>query len=391
HGTRCAGQIAAVANNKKCIVGVAFKATIGGIRMLQEVQTDAQEAHALSFKPNFIDIYSNSWGPNDGGKIVDGPKTLTQTALLKGVTEGRRGKGSIFIWASGNGGGGPHDSCGADGYASSMYTISISGVTDKNTKPFFLEKCSSTLASAYSGGDQIGMQNIVTTDIRNQCGEHTGTSSSAPIAAALCALALQANPDLTWRDMQHIIVETSRTEPLKDAKWVTNGAGKLVSHMYGFGLMDGLAMTQLAEQWRTVPKRHTCVGPYHRVDKYVPFQKGINFNITTNGCEDVTDDVINYLEHVQVVVWLEYDFRGYLQITLESPAGTQSTLMYPRDMDYLKGAFSNWTFMSVFYWGENPRGTWKLNVTNVGLLIGNGQLFVSVCLVVFCVSFLLFV
>ncbi|ESO09143.1 hypothetical protein HELRODRAFT_149650, partial [Helobdella robusta] len=30
HGTRCAGQIAAVANNKKCIVGVAFKATIGG-------------------------------------------------------------------------------------------------------------------------------------------------------------------------------------------------------------------------------------------------------------------------------------------------------------------------------------------------------------------------
>lgn len=34
---------------------------------------------------------------------------------------------------------------------------------------------------------------------------HTGTSASAPIAAGICALALQANPKLTWRDMQHLV------------------------------------------------------------------------------------------------------------------------------------------------------------------------------------------
>lgn len=33
---------------------------------------------------------------------------------------------------------------------------------------------------------------------------HTGTSASAPLAAGICALALQANRELTWRDMQHI-------------------------------------------------------------------------------------------------------------------------------------------------------------------------------------------
>jgi hypothetical protein len=34
---------------------------------------------------------------------------------------------------------------------------------------------------------------------------HTGTSASAPIAAGICALALQANPVLSWRDMQHLV------------------------------------------------------------------------------------------------------------------------------------------------------------------------------------------
>lgn len=30
HGTRCAGEVAAAANNNRCSVGVAFRASIGG-------------------------------------------------------------------------------------------------------------------------------------------------------------------------------------------------------------------------------------------------------------------------------------------------------------------------------------------------------------------------
>ena len=33
-----------------------------------------------------------------------------------------------------------------------------------------------------------------------------GTSASAPMAAAIIALTLEAEPDLTWRDVQHIMV-----------------------------------------------------------------------------------------------------------------------------------------------------------------------------------------
>jgi len=56
--------------------------------------------------------------------------------------------------------------------------------------------------------------------------DHTGTSASAPLAAGICALALEANPNLTWRDMQHLVVFTSRPDPLHDTNWITNGIGK---------------------------------------------------------------------------------------------------------------------------------------------------------------------
>lgn len=34
HGTRCAGEVAAIAGNDVCGVGVAFHSKIGGVRML---------------------------------------------------------------------------------------------------------------------------------------------------------------------------------------------------------------------------------------------------------------------------------------------------------------------------------------------------------------------
>ena len=66
-------------------------------------------------------LCSASWGPTDDGKTVDGPRELTLQAMRDGVNKGRNGKGSIYVWASGDGG--PFDDCNLDGYASSMWTI----------------------------------------------------------------------------------------------------------------------------------------------------------------------------------------------------------------------------------------------------------------------------
>ena len=50
HGTRCAGEVAAGANNGICVPGIAYNAKIGGIRMLDGDVTDLVEAKSIGFR-----------------------------------------------------------------------------------------------------------------------------------------------------------------------------------------------------------------------------------------------------------------------------------------------------------------------------------------------------
>lgn len=152
HGTRCAGIVAAQQNNKNCIVGIAHGATIGGVKMLDGEVNDMVEAEALGHGLDYVHIYSASWGPDDNGKTVDGPRALTAKAFKYGTDYGRNGLGSIFIWASGNGGS-AYDSCSCDGYTNSIYTISVSSANNEGDEPWYSEHCASTLTTAYSSGD----------------------------------------------------------------------------------------------------------------------------------------------------------------------------------------------------------------------------------------------
>lgn len=266
HGTRCAGEVAATANNSFCAVGIAYGASVGGVRMLDGDVTDAVEARSLSLNPQHIDIYSASWGPDDDGKTVDGPGELASRAFIEGTTKGRGGKGSIFIWASGNGGR-EMDNCNCDGYTNSIWTLSISSATEEGHVPWYSEKCSSTLATTYSSGGQSEKQ-VVTTDLHHSCTvSHTGTSASAPLAAGIAALVLQSNQNLTWRDLQHIVVRTAKPANLKDSTWSRNGVGRRVSHSFGYGLMDAAEMVQVARNWKTVPEQQRCEINAPHVDK----------------------------------------------------------------------------------------------------------------------------
>ena len=63
--------------------------------------------------------------------------------------QGRNGKGVIYVWAAGNGGLN-HDSCAADGFSSSIYTISIGSADEYGRQADFDESCSSKMAVTYS-------------------------------------------------------------------------------------------------------------------------------------------------------------------------------------------------------------------------------------------------
>lgn len=51
--------------------------------------------------------------------------------------QGRNGLGSIFVWASGDGG--EEDDCNCDGYASSMWTISINSAINSGENAHYDE------------------------------------------------------------------------------------------------------------------------------------------------------------------------------------------------------------------------------------------------------------
>ncbi|KAI4900385.1 hypothetical protein NFI96_012400 [Prochilodus magdalenae] len=361
HGTRCAGEVAAVANNDICGVGVAYNAKIGGVRMLDGEVTDVVEAQSLSLNPQHIDIYSASWGPEDDGKTVDGPAKLAKEAFLRGVTEGRGGLGSIFVWASGNGGR-EKDSCNCDGYTNSIYTLSISSSTQYGNVPWYSEACSSTLATTYSSGG-LNEKQIITTDLRQKCTDsHTGTSASAPLAAGIIALALEANKNLTWRDMQHLVVRTSNPVHLITSDWRTNGVGRKVSHSYGYGLLDAAAIVSLAKNWTNVGPQQKCV--LSLVSEPTNIANHLVITKSVDACAG-KPNFVSSLEHAQAQLTLSYNRRGNLAIYLISPQGTRSTLLAPRPHDYSSEGFNDWAFMTTHSWDEDPRGEWTLEIENV--------------------------
>nr|XP_048316131.1 proprotein convertase subtilisin/kexin type 4 isoform X6 [Myodes glareolus] len=328
HGTRCAGEVSATANNGFCGAGVAFNARIGGVRMLDGTITDIVEAQSLSLQPQHIHIYSASWGPEDDGRTVDGPGILTREAFRRGVTKGRQGLGTLFIWASGNGGL-HYDNCNCDGYTNSIHTLSVGSTTRQGQVPWYSEACASTFTTTFSSGVATDPQ-IVTTDLHHQCTDkHTGTSASAPLAAGMIALALEANPLLTWRDLQHLVVRASRPAQLQAEDWRINGVGRQVSHHYGYGLLDAGLLVDLARVWLpTQPQKKCAIRVVHTPTSILP-RMLVRKNVSA--CSDGSHRLIRSLEHVQVQLSLSYSRRGDLEISLTSPMGTRSTLVAIRN------------------------------------------------------------
>ncbi|XP_054261091.1 neuroendocrine convertase 2 [Macrosteles quadrilineatus] len=410
HGTRCAGEVAAARDNGVCGVGVAYESKIAGIRMLdQPYMTDLIEANSMGHEPNLIDIYSASWGPTDDGKTVDGPRNATMRAIVRGVNEGRNGLGNIYVWASGDGGedddcncdgyaarmltvtinlcimllqgrnglgniyvwasgdGGEDDDCNCDGYAASMWTVSINSAINDGQNAHYDESCSSTLASTFSNGAKDPNTGVATTDLYGKCTTtHSGTSAAAPEAAGVFALALEANTQLTWRDIQHLTVLTSKRNSLFDAKgrfhWTMNGVGLEFNHLFGFGVLDAGAMVALAKQWKTVPARYHCEGGKVIETKMIPSSRSVYLKITTNACQG-TDTQVSYLEHVQAVITLNATRRGDVELFLTSPMGTRSMILSKRvNDDDRRDGFTKWPFMTTHTWGEYPQGTWILEV-----------------------------
>lgn len=347
HGTRCSGEIAAAKNNV-CGVGVAYDSKVSGIRILSKAIDDVDEAAAINYAFQKNHIYSCSWGPPDDGATMDAPGLLIKRALVNGVQKGRDGRGSIFVFAAGNGAQ-YGDNCNFDGYTNSIYSITVGAIDRKGEHPTYSESCSAQLVVGYSSGSG---DFIHTTDVgADQCyNMHGGTSAAGPLAAGTVALALSARPELTWRDVQYLMVETAVPVSESDGSWQTLPSGKKFSHDWGFGKVDAYSLVHKARTWELVKPQAWFNSPWLRVHKKIPQgQKGLLSRYTVTA-DQIKNANFAQIEHVTVTMNVNHTRRGDLSVELRSPAGIVSHLSVPRKQDNEPVGYVDWTFMSVAHW-----------------------------------------
>lgn len=370
HGTSVAGVAAAVGQNNIGVAGAAFDAGIVAIRLIEGATDDQDEAAALGHQSNetnpadFVHLNNNSWGPADCGcQLGDFLGPLTPAALENGVTNGRGGLGTVYVWAGGNGRT-DGDNVNYDAYASSRYTIAVGASGADGEVSYYSEPGASLLVntpSSFSGG---GITTTKFSSSGNPPSDYTtnfgGTSSASPLAAGVIALMLQANPNLGWRDVQHILVDTSTVNDPSDLGWVVNNTGRLFNVNYGFGRIDADAAVTRAETWVPVPGEATPLSGAASPMLFIPDNDSVGVQSTLS-FSGVPDDF--FVEHVEIDFNATHPNRGDLFINLRSPAGTNSVMATVHNDS--KENYAGWTFTSVANWGEHPEGTWKLFVKDL--------------------------
>lgn len=347
HGTSCAGVSSAVANNGRGGVGAAYDSQWAGLLYGSSSTT----SNSFGYRNDINTIKSNSWGPYDDGTISY-MSSSERSALTTAVNSGRGGLGEIFTWAAGNGGTG--DRVEYDPYASSRFTIAVGAIGDNDTRSWYNEQGSSMLVVAQSDGNSRGI--YTTTNGSGYTSSFGGTSSACPLGAGVAALILDANPALTWRDVQAVMIESARLNNPGNPNWTTSVAGYDLNVNYGYGALDATAATTLASTWINLPPETSSTSGQVNVNSSVP-------DNDTTGLTRVGNIPVDFIvESVEVKLNVSHNNVGDLYIKLTSPSGQNSVLA--KDRNDSTNNYNNFIFTSNRHFGESSMGDWILSVSD---------------------------
>ncbi len=385
HGTAVAGLIAASANSVG-VNGVAPNATIGSYNLLSSKAPGSTEVNTIISITNTIismtrnianvAISNNSWGafsPN----IYVLPAT-EELALQTGLSQGRGGLGTIYIWAAGNSRGFLYGN--DDGYVSNRFIIAVAALLRNGRFTSYSTPGSNLWISAPGGDLSCPSELMFTTDLEGTHGYNTeftarssdlghadytrcfnGTSSAAPVAAGVVALLLQHSPTLGWRDVREILARSAvQTDPTH-SDWQTNMAGLTFNHDYGFGRIDTARAIAMASTWQNITTPMQTLVSTQSANLRIP-------EMNTAGVTSqliIQNSTMTHIEQLEVIVDVVHTYPGDLTIMLSHTSGSQTTrstlqITLPRLGENLprKKLISNAFFM------EPANGTWTLNISD---------------------------
>ncbi len=421
HGTAVAGIVAAVGNNSLGGIGVAPRATLHSHRILNGSANldDSQIAESVVYgaydtrtvtdelgntttdqNTRFIEVKNNSWGWVTGPMTLGESGPLFQDAMKTSAEIGRGGLGVISVWASGNGRT-SYEQGNKGGLANDIHAIAVGALTNKGLLATYSETGAHLTCVGPSGG---GTLDVLTTDMTGVAGMNPdpdkadlednnysytrnlqGTSFSAPVVSGVCALMLQANPNLSWRDVKEILLRSSLQVDPKSTTWVKRSGNQPQlppikhSNLYGGGLVQAKAAVDMARNW-------TVLGPQISVTKKINPNLAINYTgtqpspvaakyatiikppkppkrVTLKAQFDMRGIQPMRVENVSVTLDISHAYRGDMIIVLRSPGGVASTLASASDWDFGTD-YANFTFSSMRHWGESGQGLWTIEITD---------------------------
>jgi len=157
-------------------------------------------------------------------------------------------------------------------------------------------------------------------------------------------------PDLNWRDLQYLSIQTAVPISLDDPDWKKTYTGRMYSTRYGYGRIDAYAVVTAARTFKSVNPQVWFQSQAQAVETDIPNgPEGISSSISISS-DNVKSIGMKRLEHVQAMVSISHKQRGDIEMVLESPNGIRSQLITSRPRDYSTDGFKNWTLMSVMHW-----------------------------------------
>ena len=425
HGTSVAGIIAADGFNKIGSRGVAPDVGLIGSNFLEN-QAYGNQALALGYGNhpgydenlnNIVDIFNMSYGIGYGSQYSYGGRKRSdfeKTYIKYGISNLRNGKGALYIKSSGNDWGG---GCGPDGIdiempcaeavldpdSSSPYIINVGALNANDVRSSYSTPGAGLWVAGYGGeygqtdpaimttdqsscnqgysrtgsstNDFQGGQNAENLDC-NYTSTFNGTSSAAPTVAGVIALILEANSTLTWRDVKHILAETSfQVDPTSSKEisgitqyaWVTNDASYTHNPIYGFGRIDAGAAIAAAKSYvagslgNFTEDVNTFIPDTEDTSKVFEIDSSItNSYVFTQSGIGISD----FIEFITMSFEIDHANANHIGITLTSPSGTEVRVLTPFTDASINPSNSSFDVGVSGLYGESAEGEWTLSITD---------------------------
>ena len=421
HGTSVAGVAGAVANNGFGGRGVAPDVELRAFNFSTSLEADPEVALLKSLggssrNPDSASahIFNMSFGVEE--PFLNPAEDFVKLFKM-GTTDLRSGRGALYVKAAGN----SFDFCSShplnaeigcvgsntDPDQNLPYLITVGAFNAKDVRSSYSSAGANLWVVAPGGEDgeehpaiittdQIGIDagfpappNSLTTDHPlNRDGDYTsvfgGTSAAAPAAAGAIAILLGMNPDLTWRDVKHILAASARKIDPDIAEvraafngkpyiarhaWQTNSAGYSYHNWYGFGAIAVDNAVTMAESHTPNSLGEFVESEWFSAvdDAALPLTipdgdgAGITHSLTVVNMPNTAN-----IEAVILDITLDHSYGSDLGIKLTSPGGTESVVNPPFNV-ILAGvpALGAWQLMSNAFYGEEPNGIWTIQVVDL--------------------------